>query len=64
MKESKKSLTQVVITWRPLIVRIVGVACVVSVIVSLLLPRWYTGRATILPPQEGEGGPSLLQMLG
>lgn len=34
----------------------IGAAAVVSVMVSLLLPKWYAAESTILPPAEGGEG--------
>ena len=39
--------------WKFIALNFVGV-CIVAAVVSLLLPSWYTGRATILPPKERE----------
>ncbi|HIE03716.1 MAG TPA: hypothetical protein EYP61_03035 [Candidatus Latescibacteria bacterium] len=39
--------------WKFITLNFVGV-CIVAAVVSLLLPSWYTGRATILPPKERE----------
>ncbi len=43
-----------------LITRIVGVAFVTSIVVSLMLPKIYTGKAAILPPQQDNAFGSLL----
>lgn len=54
--------------WRVLVKRkrligfIVGGAFVVSVIITLLLPKWYATTAQILPPQS-EGGMDMLSRL-
>ncbi|RKY61222.1 MAG: hypothetical protein DRP95_03145 [Candidatus Latescibacterota bacterium] len=39
--------------WKFLVLNFVGV-CALAAVISLLLPSWYTGRATILPPKEKE----------
>lgn len=42
---------QILVRWRKMIVGVVFVACLVAVVVSFLLPKGYTARATILPPE-------------
>lgn len=61
--ENQKSLASVLSTWKGLIYRIAGVAVVTSVIVSLLLPKWYVAKTTCLPPQEGSNRGGMLQMI-
>lgn len=46
------------VQWRKLILRNFIILAVVSLIIALLLPKWYTSRATLLPP-ETESGSSL-----
>ncbi len=52
--------------WRVLVKRkkllglIVGAAIIVSVIISLLLPKIYAASVSLLPPQDNSGGASLI----
>lgn len=46
------------VQWRKLILRNFIILTVVSLIIALLLPKWYTSRTTLLPP-ETESGSSL-----
>src|SRR4029079_18442282 len=41
----------------------VGVLTVVALVVSLLLPKWYSAKAVLLPPAEEESAFSLSQLL-
>ena len=47
---------QVLLKHRKMIFQIVLAAIILSVIVSLLLPKMYTATARILPPQESTSG--------
>jgi len=53
-------LFQVVLKRKKMIAQIVAGAIVLSVVVSLLLPKMFTATARILPPQEASGGVSAL----
>lgn len=59
---NQKSALDLILGWRRLIYRITIGAIVVSVVVSLVMPNWYTARATCVPPQEGESRGGLLSM--
>lgn len=59
---NQKSALDLILGWRRLIYRITIGAIVVSVVVSLVMPNWYTASATCVPPQEGESRGSLLSM--
>ena len=61
--DSSSSLIQILFAWRRLLIRATIVVAIASVIVSLLLPRWYTATATILP-KEDSGGGGLLDLMG
>jgi len=43
-------MLDVLLEWKRLIYRLVLAAAVLSVAVSLVLPKWYTANSTILPP--------------
>ena len=58
----QKSALDLVLGWRRLIYKITIGAIVVSVVVSLIMPNWYTASATCVPPQEGESRGGLLSM--
>jgi uncharacterized protein involved in exopolysaccharide biosynthesis len=45
------------------IAALVAVATILMAIVSLLLPTWYRGEATLLPPSEEESGVGLSSLL-
>jgi uncharacterized protein involved in exopolysaccharide biosynthesis len=38
-------------------------ATLVAVVVSLLLPKWYSARAVLLPPTEDDAGPAIAQLM-
>ena len=59
---NQKSALDLVLGWRRLIYKITIGAIVVSVVVSLIMPNWYTASATCVPPQEGESRGGLLSM--
>lgn len=58
----QRSITGLILGWRPLIFRVTLAAAVVSVVVSLLLPNWYGASATFLPPEESESGGGLARV--
>ena len=43
------------VQWRKLILRNFIILTAVSLIIALLLPKWYTSRATLLPPETESG---------
>lgn len=43
---------QVIVRWRKMIVSLVISAIIIAVIISLLLPKQYIGRATVLPQEN------------
>ena len=47
---------RVLLKWRKLILSIFIATCVGVGAISFLLPKWYTAKATVLPPQEQVGG--------
>jgi len=55
-------MLDVFLEWKRLIYRLVLAAAILSVAVSLVLPRWYTANSTILPPKESETRSSLIQL--
>ncbi len=57
-----KPMLDVLLEWKRLVYRLVLAAAVLSVAVSLVLPRWYTASSTILPPKESEARSSLIQL--
>lgn len=57
-----KPMLDVLLEWKRLIYRLVLAAAIISVAVSLVLPRWYTANSTILPPKESEARSSLVQL--
>ncbi len=59
---NQKSALDLILGWRRLIYKITIGAIVVSVVVSLIMPNWYTASATCVPPQEGESRGGLLSM--
>lgn len=60
--ENRQTLTQLILSWRRLFYRAFLFAAVLSVAVSLLLPNWYTGVSTCMPPQEGDSRGGVLQL--
>jgi len=62
MRESQ-SFAGVLYAWRRLILRATLGAAVIAVGVSLLLPRWYSASATMMPPRESATGGGILQLM-
>ncbi len=50
--------------WRKFILRVVGITLVASVIVALLLPKWYAARSGIIAPQEAGVTSSVRSLVG
>jgi tyrosine-protein kinase Etk/Wzc len=62
LRGSDKPVLDVWLTWRRLVYRVFIAAAVISVVVSLIMPNWYAGRSTFLPPQDTEETRSFLQL--
>jgi uncharacterized protein involved in exopolysaccharide biosynthesis len=60
--ERDRSAADLILRWRKLIYRFTLAAAIVSVIVSLVMPRWYEATTTCTPPQEGEARGGLLSV--
>jgi uncharacterized protein involved in exopolysaccharide biosynthesis len=50
--------------WRTFIVRVVGITAIASVVISLLLPKWYAARSTLISPQESDIQSSMRSLVG
>jgi uncharacterized protein involved in exopolysaccharide biosynthesis len=61
--DGKRSFTEVLIAWRGFVYRFTIVAALGAVVVSLLLPQWYTASAVITPPSETDGGTGLMALM-
>jgi len=61
--DQERSITSLLLRWRRLLIRVSFAAAIVAVVVSLLLPQWYTATAVVSPPQEGDSGPGLMQLV-
>ena len=48
--------------WKLLFVNFL-IVCIIAVIVSLLLPKWYRAKVTILPPQDDSISSSFSSMM-
>ncbi|MCK4409299.1 MAG: hypothetical protein KAW67_04395, partial [Candidatus Eisenbacteria sp.] len=59
---NRKTTLDLILGWRALVYRVTIAAIVVSVIVSLVMPNWYTASATCMPPEEGESRSNLLSV--
>lgn len=59
---SERSIIAVILAWRRMIYRVFLAAAVLSVAVSLLMPSWYTARATFIPPQESDARSGMMQI--
>ena len=62
-------LFTVMVRWRKFIYRNVIIVTIISIIISLLLPKWYKATTIILPPQTnsfmmGMGGGALGELAG
>jgi uncharacterized protein involved in exopolysaccharide biosynthesis len=58
----ERTVLDVVMTWRKMIYRVFIAAAVLSVLISLLMPNWYTARSTFLPPQESDARSGMMQL--
>ena len=61
-KGSERTILQASLAWRKIIYRVLVAAVVLSVGVSLLMPNWYAGRSTFLPPQESGAQSGMMQI--
>jgi len=59
----RRTFLGVIFAWRRLVARVTVASGIAAVIVSLLLPRWYTAHATITPPDDSDMGGGLLQLV-
>jgi len=59
---NERTVLDVLITWRKMIYRVLFAAVVLSVVISLVLPNWYTARSTFLPPQESDARSGMMQL--
>lgn len=50
--------------WQKFIVRVVGITLVASVVVALLLPKWYAARSSVIAPQESDFTSSVRSLMG
>ena len=57
------SFGEIVLSWRRLVIRLTIVCALVSVIVALLLPRWYEASAVLTPPEETDSGLGLMSFV-
>ncbi|NNE10184.1 MAG: hypothetical protein HKN20_16615 [Gemmatimonadetes bacterium] len=60
--DKQQSLGSLIYAWRRLFYLFGGIASVLAVVVSLVLPNWYTGTVTAMPPQEGESRGGVMQL--
>lgn len=60
---NSRSLVAVLLAWRRFIVLATAGAAVLAVVVSLLLPSWYSATATILPPDEASTSGGLFDLV-
>ena len=56
-------LLHVVRTRARFVILNVAITTLVALAVSLVLPKWYTGRAVLLPPTEDDAGSTLSQLM-
>ncbi|MCK4914726.1 MAG: hypothetical protein KAS89_01075, partial [Candidatus Eisenbacteria sp.] len=61
-KGSERTILQAGLAWRKVIYSVVIAAAILSVGISLLMPNWYAGRSTFLPPQESEARSGMMQI--
>ncbi|MBI5787882.1 MAG: lipopolysaccharide biosynthesis protein [Candidatus Schekmanbacteria bacterium] len=54
----------VLVKYRWMIFKVSGIATIIAVIVSLLLPHIYSATATIMPPRQEEGMSAMLAKMG
>ena len=53
----------VVVKWRRLLIKNFLIVSVASVVISLLLPKWYESQAVIMPPEEEISGLNISALL-
>ncbi|KPL16655.1 MAG: hypothetical protein AMJ92_12615 [candidate division Zixibacteria bacterium SM23_81] len=53
----------VLVKWRKLIVFNFVAVCLIAVGLSLVLPKWYKAKATILPPEESSSSSAIASLL-
>ncbi|MBN2354702.1 hypothetical protein JXO59_01235 [candidate division KSB1 bacterium] len=56
-------LTGILVKWKKFILRNFIIVCVIMVIISLVVPRWYRANTILLPPSEDSGGMGLAAAL-
>ena len=61
-KGSERTILQAGLAWRKMIYSVVIAAAILSVGISLLMPNWYAGRSTFLPPQESDARSGMMQI--
>ncbi|KPL16983.1 MAG: hypothetical protein AMJ92_12275 [candidate division Zixibacteria bacterium SM23_81] len=53
----------VLVKWRKLIVLNFVAVCLIAVALSLVLPKWYKAKATLLPPEESSNTSAIASLL-
>ncbi|MEA3409710.1 MAG: hypothetical protein U9Q95_05110, partial [Candidatus Eisenbacteria bacterium] len=59
---NERTILQTGLAWRKIVYRVLIVAVILSVGVSLLMPSWYAGRSTFMPPQESDARSGMMQI--
>jgi uncharacterized protein involved in exopolysaccharide biosynthesis len=57
-------IISVFVKWRRLLVVSFFAAAILTLVVSLFLPNWYSSKALLFPPQQETGGLGLSSLLG
>lgn len=60
---SDRSFFGIALAWRRLLLQLTIIGALGAIVVSLLLPAWYSATAMITPPQEREGGFGLMALM-
>lgn len=61
--DGRRSFAEVLIAWRVLVYRVTIAAGLGAVVVSLLLPSWFTATAVVTPPSENDGGGGIMALM-
>lgn len=59
----ERSFGEILLSWRKLLIRLTIAGAVAAVVVSLLLPQWFTASAVLTPPSDNDSGLGLMSVM-